>query len=51
MLVPLAVGGTTVIGALVGASFLLIWLLMKAENRDEAEEQAQRAADNAEEPQ
>lgn len=44
MLVPLAVGGTTVIGAIVGGAILLMWLLMRAENRDEATEEAQRKA-------
>lgn len=47
MLVPLAVGGTTVIGAIVGGGILLMWLLMRAESRDEAEQQAQREASEA----
>jgi hypothetical protein len=44
MLLPLAVGGTTAIGAIVGGAILLLWLLMRAENRDEAEEEPQREA-------
>jgi len=37
MLVPLAVGGTTAIGAIVGGALLLMLALMRAETRDEAE--------------
>jgi hypothetical protein len=52
MLVPLAVGGTSVIAVVVGGAGLLMWLLFRAESRDEAEEEEQRkaAAEAAEQP-
>jgi len=43
MLVPLAISGKVAIGAIVVPSTLAIWLLLRAERRDEAREQAEQA--------
>jgi hypothetical protein len=44
-MVPLAVGGTSVIGVVVGGALLLVWFLLRLEARDAAEEQARERAE------
>lgn len=44
-MIPLALSGVSVIGAVVGGGVLLVWVLLRVETRDEAEEEAQRRAE------
>jgi hypothetical protein len=43
-MVPLAVSGPTVIGVAVVLALALAWLILRAETRDEAEEESDRDA-------
>jgi uncharacterized membrane protein len=41
-MVPLAVSGVSVIGAVVAGALLLVWILLRVEARDEAAEGEER---------